>query len=133
MVELDASNNLVVHRNPIAPFTLYIQASFPLHSTSVFRKLTMAVCGLEIVTVSEEILELKYEYEVGSSMSGANGDYLWRIFSDEFEQYYSSDDDPNCPIYNYEVVAGLITNPDDPLGGKIIDPNPYPNQVQAVK
>jgi hypothetical protein len=57
--------------------------------------------------LSQEILEFKLEYEVGSSQSGSGN--IWKIFSEEFEPFYASTDPVNCPIFNYEIYSGVET------------------------
>jgi len=59
--------------------------------------------------LTQEILEFKFEYEVGSGQSGT--DNIWTILSEEFEPFFASSDPVNCPIHNYEIYSGVTTLP----------------------
>ena len=111
---------------------LYLLVNYQLGYKFASRKLSVAVCGYEVVSgLYTELTEFKYQYEVGSSFDGGldqsgNSTNRWVIWSEEFEPFFLSND-LNCPVFQYEIYSAV-----DPYLGDLT-PNTFPSQVFVQK
>ena len=81
--------------------------------------MSLAVCGLETISMTNTSLEFTREYELGSSVEGTNTS--WIIYSSEFESNFVSSNPDNCPIHLFDI-QGVVTF-DNSEVAESIEPN----------
>ena len=67
--------------------------------------MSLAVCGLETISMTNMSLEFTHEYELGSSVEGTNNS--WIIYSSEFESNFISSNPDHCPIHLFDIQEAV--------------------------
>lgn len=108
---------------------------------SAFRKLRVAVCGLETIHgyqtdtnlkknngTTEILQKLSYEYEIGSSMDGSSTSFvidsagLLRTSQNVSSNlYFVSSNQVNCPVFDCDIVSYVNY---DEEAGKVLSFSP---------
>jgi hypothetical protein len=116
--------------NTIQEVELYLLVYYSRGKKAAYRKMNIAVCGLESILGNTNQTTLKtndgntvilskltFEYEIGSGIDGSNTTFvidsvglLNKTNSLPADMYFYSTDQTNCPAYDCDIVTDVEYN-----------------------